>query len=106
MLVLVLAQAMMQRLRMLMLHPVTAVLGREVTRQFSPSRRGGVEKDVRCCVVCLEGPSFRVFPLGARIPRARGSSGATATVPFVWRGHTKTPTTRAGRALDIAVWLE
>ena len=41
----------------------------------------------------------------ARTPRAQGSSGATATVPFVWRGHTKSRTTRAGRALELAVRL-
>ena len=46
-----------------------------------------------------------LIPPDARIPRAQGSSGATATVPFVWRGHTKSRTTRAGRALDLALRL-
>ena len=46
-----------------------------------------------------------LIPLDARIPRAQGSSGATATVPFVLRGHTKSRTTRAGRALELALRL-
>ena len=37
---------------------------------------------------------------------AQGSSGADATMPFIWRSHAKSPTTRAGRARDIALWLE
>ena len=49
---------------------------------------------------------LRVFPLFAFISRAQGSSGAVATMPFVWRSHAKSPTTRAGRALDIALRLE
>ena len=49
---------------------------------------------------------LRVFPLSAFISRAQGPSGAVATVPFVWRSHAKSPTTQAGRALDIALWLE
>ena len=40
---------------MLMLHPVVATLGREITRKFSPSRRLQGEKDVKCCVVCMKG---------------------------------------------------
>ena len=53
------------------------------------------------------GPSsLRVFSLFAFTSRAQGSSGAVATVPFVWRSHAKSPTTRAGRALDIALWVE
>ena len=50
--------------------------------------------------------SLRVFHLFAFIQRAQGSSGAVATMPFVWRSHAKSPTTRAGRALDTALWLE
>ena len=46
------------------------------------------------------------IPPDARIPRAQGSSGATATVPFAWRGHTKSRTTRARPSPDLAVWLE
>ena len=36
----------------------------------------------------------------------QGSSGAVATMQLVWRSHAKSPTTRAGRALDIALRLE
>ena len=55
----------------------------------------------------LDGPSsLRVFPLFALISRAQESSGAVATMPFVWRSHANSPTTRAGRALDIALRLE
>ena len=53
----------------------------------------------------IDGPSFAYSLPGARTPRAQGSSGATATVPFAWRGHTKRRTTRAGRAPDPAVRL-
>ena len=49
---------------------------------------------------------LRVFPLCALVPRAQGSSGAVATVQFVWRGHAKTPTTRAGPWPDFALRLE
>ena len=57
--------------------------------------------------LCNKGPpSLRVFPLFAFTSSAQGSSGAVATMPFVWRSHAKSPTTRAGRALDIASWLE
>ena len=45
------------------------------------------------------------IPPDARTPRAQGSSGATATVPFLWRGHTKSRTTRAGRAPELALRL-
>ena len=34
---------------------------------------------------------LRVFPLCALVPRVQGSSGAVATVQFVWRSHAKTP---------------
>ena len=38
------------------------------------------------------GPSsLRVFPLFAFTSHAQGSSGAVATVPFVWRSHAKEP---------------
>ena len=58
-------------------------------------------------VVKERGPSsLRVFPLFAVISRAQGSSGAVATMPFVWRSHAKSPPTRAGCALDIALRLE
>ena len=50
--------------------------------------------------------SLRVFPLCALVPRAQGSTGAVATVRFVWRGHAKTPTTRAGPWPDFALRLE
>ena len=48
----------------------------------------------------------RVFPLCALVPRVQGSSGAVATVQFVWRGHAKTPTTRAGPWPDFALRRE
>ena len=49
---------------------------------------------------------LRVFPLCALVPRVQGSSGAVATVQYVWRGHAKTPTTRAGPWPDFALRLE
>ena len=51
-------------------------------------------------------PFLRVFPLCALVPRVQGSSGAVATVQFVWRGHAETPTTRAGPWPDFASRLE
>ena len=49
---------------------------------------------------------LRVFLLCALVPRVQGSSGAVATVQFVWRGHAKTLTTRAGPWPDFALRLE
>ena len=49
---------------------------------------------------------LRVFPFCALVPRVQGSSGAVATVQFVWRGHAETLTTRAGPWPDLAVRLE
>ena len=49
---------------------------------------------------------LRLFPPCALVSRAQGSSGAVATVQFVWRGHAKTPTTRAGPWPDFALRLE
>ena len=49
---------------------------------------------------------LRVFPLCALVPCVQGSSGAVATVQFVWRGHAETPTTRAGPWPDFALRLE
>ena len=49
---------------------------------------------------------LRVFPLCALVPRVQGSSGAAASVQFVWRGHAKTRTTRAGPWPDFALRLE
>ena len=49
---------------------------------------------------------LRVFPPCALVPRVQGSSGSVATVQFVWRGHAKTPTTRAGPWPDCALRLE
>ena len=48
----------------------------------------------------------RIPPLCALVPRVQGSSGAVATAQFVWRGHAKTPTTRAGPWPDFALRLE
>ena len=72
-----------------------------------PSGKGKVKDFVELVRPKPGGPSsLRVFPLFAFISRGKGSSGAVATMPFVWRSHAKSPTTRAGRALDIALWLE
>ena len=49
---------------------------------------------------------LRVLPLCALVPRVQGSSGAVATVQFVWRGHAHTPTTRAEPWPDFALRLE
>ena len=46
------------------------------------------------------------IPLCAFISHAQGSSGVVATMPFVWHGRTKSPTTRAGPILDLALRLE
>ena len=50
--------------------------------------------------------ALRVFPPCALVPRVQGSSGAVATVQFVWRGHAETPTSRAGPWPDFASRLE
>ena len=44
---------------------------------------------------------LRLFPPHAPSSHAQGSSGVVATMPFVWRGRTKSPTTRPGRALTL-----
>ena len=49
---------------------------------------------------------YSLFSLCALVPCVQGSSGAVATVQFVWRGHAKTPTTRAGPWPDFALRLE
>ena len=49
---------------------------------------------------------LRLFPPCACISHAQGSSGVVVNMAFVWRGRTKSATTRAGRALDLAVRLE
>ena len=49
---------------------------------------------------------LRVFPPCALVPRVQGSSGAVATMQFVWRGHAQAPTTRAGPWPDFALRLE
>ena len=54
----------------------------------------------------LDAYVLRLFPLCALVPRVQGSSGAVASVRFVWRGHAKTPTTRAGPWPDFALRLE
>ena len=51
-------------------------------------------------------PVLRLFPPCAPSSHAQGSSGVVATVPLVWRGHTKRLTTRARPSPDLAVWLE
>ena len=57
---------------------------------------------IASCVVYV----LPVFPLCALVPRVQGSSGAVSTMQFVWRGHAKTPTTRAGPWPDFALRLE
>ena len=54
----------------------------------------------------LPGPVLRLFPPCALVSHARGSSGAVDNMPFAWRGHTKSLTTRARPSPDLAVWLE
>ena len=51
----------------------------------------------------------RITPLRTLCSRAQGSSGVFATMPFVWRGRTKRPTTRASpshEAHDLPLRLE
>ena len=60
------------------------------------------EKYVEVLLLAKRTSFLRVFPLCALVPRAQGSSGAVATVQFVWRGHAKTSTTRAGPWPDFA----
>ena len=57
-------------------------------------------------VVSADGPVLRLFPPCALVAHAQGSSGVVATMPFVWRGHTKSLTTRARPNPDLVVWLE
>ena len=47
-----------------------------------------------------------LIPLCAFVSHAQGSSGVVATMPLVWRGRTKSPTTRAGPSLELALRLE
>ena len=49
---------------------------------------------------------LRLFPPCALIAHAQGSSGVVENMPFAWRGHTKSLTTRARPSPDLAVWLE
>ena len=49
---------------------------------------------------------LRLFPPHAPSSHAQGSSGVVATVPFAWRGHTKSTTARSGPSPDLAVRLE
>ena len=51
-------------------------------------------------------PVLRLLPPCALLSHAQGSSGAVATMPFVWRGHTKSPTTRARPSHDLPLPLE
>ena len=51
-------------------------------------------------------PVLRLFPPHAPSSHAQGSSGVVATVPPVWRGHTKSTTARSGPGPDLAMWLE
>ena len=51
-------------------------------------------------------PVLRVFPPCALLSHAQGSSGVVDNMPFAWRGHTKSLTTRARPSPDRAMWLE
>ena len=51
-------------------------------------------------------PVLRLFPYCVFSSRAQGSSGVVATVPLVWRGHTKSTAARSGPGPDLAMWLE
>ena len=52
------------------------------------------------------GPVLRLFLPCALISHAQGSSGVVDNMPFAWRGHTKSLTTRPRLSPDLAVWLE
>ena len=54
----------------------------------------------------ITGPVLRAFPPHAPSPHAQGSSGAVATVPIAWRGHTNEHHHSARPNPDLAVWLE
>ena len=56
------------------------------------------------CACCR--PVLRLFPPRALVSHAQGSSGVVDNMPFAWRGHTKSLTTRARPSPDLAVWLE
>ena len=49
------------------------------------------------------GPSFAYFHLCAFLSHVQGSSGVVATIPFVWHGRTKSPTSRAGPCPELAL---
>ena len=51
-------------------------------------------------------PVLRLFPACALIAHAQGSSGVVDNMPFAWRGHTKSLTTRSRPSPNLAVWLE
>ena len=51
-------------------------------------------------------PVLRLFPPCALVSHAQGSSGVVDNMPFAWRGHTKSLTTRARPSPDLAVWPE
>ena len=51
------------------------------------------------------GPVLRLFFPCALISHAQGSSGVVDTMPFAWRGHTKSLTTRARPSPDLALRL-
>ena len=51
-------------------------------------------------------PVLRLFPPCALVSHAQGSSSVVDNMPFAWRGHTKSLTTRAGPSPELAVWLE
>ena len=78
----------------------------EVVRESLRALEGSVGAQLAQVVGSIGPSRLRVFPRFACLSRAQGSSGTVATMPFVWRSHAKSPATRAGRALDIALRLE
>ena len=56
--------------------------------------------------ICDFGPSFAYSLPVHSFAHAQGSSGVVDTMPFAWRGHTKSLATRARPSPDLAVRLE
>ena len=90
------------------MHTLQSTVGYEVERgNYAALRRMQAEGvHLGFFFTALNEYVLRVFPLCALVPRVQRSSGAVATVQFVWRGHAKTLTTRAGPWPDFALWLE
>ena len=74
-------------------------------RHFHDVARHAVHYGLRPALRRLR-PVLRLFPPCAPISHAQGSSGVVENMPFAWRGHTKSLTTRARPSPNLAVWLE